>query len=608
MSEKKSARIINFLNLDFESFNRDLDEFSKIYHPDFASDTSVASSGKTMKEQAAFIGDILSFYIEDRARQTNNITATDPKSIVRNARSKGYQFSGPSAARGLVDFYLVVPATTGANGEYKPDMAYAMNFKNVRLLNKNGVPFEALDDVNFTKVNITSSLETRLFESTPGGLPNKYVLKRTVEVMAGKTVTEEFTLGDYEPYRRIKLSNKNVLDVISVTDSNGDEWFEVNYHAQEAIFEGIENVESDKIHTPYLLKIKTVPRRFVKETDPETGATTLVFGSGKATEIGTPFVPDPSDIALDLKGKLTFSPPSIDPQNFLKTRTMGLAPYNLNLTVKVRVGGGRITNTAEGGLKDIISKENEFNGTGLDSTKLNDMLQSFQANNPKRIVGGREAETLDEVKKNADAFFAAQNRLTNREDYIARSLSMPAKFGRIFRVFAVAKPDKNAGVQLSVLAKNELDQLIAPTDNLKKNLKNYLSLFTRLNQGIDILDGTIINIAIEYSILTKPGFNKTTVKTNTLKKLKDYFNVNKWQIGQPIILDEIRCMIANTDGVISITELNILNRNNTFNGSSYSTKTFDVKSNTRNGIIFAPPDSIFECKFPNSSDIKVSAI
>lgn len=608
-TEKRNAKIVKYLNLGFEDFVKDLQDFSKIFFPKTSKDLSDASSGQMMIEQASFVGDVLSFYMEDRFKNSNMQTAKDINQIFVLARSLGYPLQGPRAASGKTNFYLEVPAVTGSGGGYIPNRQYAANFKNVQCQNTNGIIFEALEDINFSKVNISSSLESRVSRRNQLGVPTHFVLKTQGEVIAGKTITQTTTINDYKAFRKVEISEPNVLDIVSVKDSEGENWYQVDYLAQEAIFEGVRNVESDSEEVPYSLKLKAVPRRFVTKITPNTGRTTLVFGPGKATEVGTSFVPDPSDIALDLKGKLTFSPPFIDPQNFLKTRTLGLAPFGTTLTIKARVGGGKITNTSVGSLKEIVSKEIDLATAGLDVQELNNTLKSFSTeNNEGPILGGEEAESPEEIKQNSSAFFAAQGRVNTLEDYVARSLSLPSKFGKIFRVYATFNGVSNGGVQLYVIAKDENNRLISPTQNLKKNLKIYLSKFTRLNQGIDILNGRIINIGVEYSIVVEPGFNKTKVKIDTLKKVKEYFEIDKWQLNQPIVIDDIRFLIKQTEGVLSISELKFVNKNNITNGVSYSEEVFSVERNTRNQIIFAPQNSIFEVRYPNGPDIKVGAI
>lgn len=601
---------IKYLNLTHPEFVKSLKEWGKIYFPESSKDLdNKASSGRFMIEQAAFIGDVLAFYLENRIKNSNLVTATDPSSVVDLADSKGWKFFGPSAARGIQSFYIEVPATTGSFGNITPNMSYALNFKNVQLQNNNGIIFEALEDVDFSTVNTGSNQEALVSRRNQAtGEPTHFVLKKNVEVMAGKTVTETFSVGQYEPFRRVELSTKNVLDVLSVSDSDGNQWYEVDYLAQDAIFEAVRNAAADSEDVPYVLRLKPVPRRFIKKVSPTTGKTTLVFGSGKASEIGQPIVPDVSQLALDLKGKLVFSPPSIDPQNFLKTRTMGLAPYGTTLTIKVRSGGGRITNTAVNSLTDIISRDVSFSSENYDSTELNNTLNSLSTRNLSVIEGGEEADNIELIKQNASAHFAAQDRLTTKEDYIARSLSLPPIFGKIFRVYPVISYSATGGVQLYVLAKNNLGQITTASETLKKNLREYLKRYARIGQSIDIIDGKVINIGIEYSIVTEPGVNKSKVKFDTLLKVKEIFDVNKWQLNQPINLDDIRYAIKSVPGVISIPELKVVNKSNIVDGQTYSPFAYSIKKNTRSNIIFSIPEGIFEVKYPDSKDIKVSAI
>lgn len=608
MADSRNSKLIKYLNLGFEDFQKDLIDFSKIYYPKNSKDLSEASSGKMMIDQAAFIGDVLAHYIEDRFKNSNIKTATDPKQIVNLAESLGYKFQGPRPAGGIQSFYLEVPATAGSFGGYIPDMSYAFNFKNVQLQNTNGIVFECLSDVNFSEVNISSSLECKVSRRDSSGIPTHYVLKKQCEVTAGKTITQTVAVSDYKMFRKVQISEQNVIDIVSVKDSDGDEWFEVPYLAVSTIFQGVKNLDSDYLSVPYSLKLRSVPKRFVKEVDPDTGKTSLLFGTGKAVDVGENFIPDPADVSIDLRGKLQFSPGFIDPQNFLKTKTLGLAPYNTTLTIKARVGGGKVSNTSVGSLNSVISKEFDSPPATLDQSKVNAVISSFSSENEDVLIGGDEAETKEDIKQYSSAFFAAQGRVTTREDYVARFLSLPSQFGRVFRVYASYNPKSNGGVQVYVLAKNHLGQVVVPSVTLSKNLKTYISKYTRLNQSVDILPGRIINLGIEYVVVVEPGYNKTKVKLETLKKIKDYFNINNWQLSQPIVLDDVRCLIKETEGVLAISELKIVNKNNTMEGNSYSSEVFNVNQATKNSIIFCPFNAIFEVKYPNGSDIKVGAI
>lgn len=607
-TDRKSAKQIKYLNLSQRDFVQDLKNYSKVLFPGRSNDFSEGSSGLMMLEQAAFIGDVISFYQEKRLKNANLKTADDPEQVYNLSEFIGYKPSGPPASRGLQNFYLQIPATSSVGGNMIPDMRYAIRFKNVQVQNSNNIIFEALEDVDFSSVN-TSSSDVKVAKRLSDGTPSHYVLRKSVEIIGAKTVTEQFSIGNYKAFNSVEFSQPNVVDILSVFDSEGNEYFEVDFLAQESIFEKIPNSFTDSENVPFILKYKTVPRRFVKSVNPKTGKTTLFFGSGKGTDIGTSFVPDPQDLSLDVVGKKTFSGEFIDPQNFLKTKTLGIAPYNTTLTIKCRVGGGVGTRSAEGTVKTVVSKESDFSSTGLDPVKLNETFQSFSTNNTSPIEGGDNAESVKEIQENASAFFAAQGRLNTREDYIARCLSMPSSFGKIFRVSAdVDCSNKNGGVKIFVISKNVSGQLSAPTDTLRKNLKTYLSRYARLGQGIDILDGQIVNIAIEYSVVVSSGFNKSQVKLNTMEKVKDIFLIDKWQLNQPIIIDDIICAIKEVEGVISVANIQISNRRDGFEGRRYSQTAYSVSSNTKNGIILCPNNSIFEVKYLSGPDLKASAI
>jgi hypothetical protein len=600
--------LIKYLGIGYSEFVESQKEWAKIYFKENSKDLdNKASSAAMMVDLNAYIGDILAFYIENRFRNSNLVTADDISSIVDHAASMGFKFQGPTAASDVTNFYLEVPAITGSSGNYIPDMRYAATFKNVQLQNTNGIVFEALEDVNFATVNLSSSLAVKVSRRNTSGTPTHFGLKVEASVMAGKTVTETFDVGEYKSLREINLSNKNVLQILNVTDSEGDSWFEVEYLVQDAIFEGIPNAASDSEHVPYSLRIRSVPKRFTTAVDPKTGVTKLKFGNGKSADIGKSVVPDPSLIAIDLKGKSTFAPTAIDPQDFVKSRNLGLAPYNTRLTVRSRVGGGKITNTSVSSLNSVISKDTDINSSGLSVSELNNTLKSFTTKNTKVIQGGDDAPTIPELVSLISAHHAAQNRVNTREDYIARIMSMPSKFGKVFRVSPVANCNSQSGVQVYILAKNAQDQITPCSVTMKKNIKNYLSLFYRMNQGIDLLDGKIVNIGVEYSIVTVPGYNKSEVKVSTLLKVKEFFKKEKWQLRQPINLDELRMEIKNTEGVVSISELRIVNKANIKDGLTYSSEVYDIAGNTRNNIVFCPSNAIFEVKYLDS-DIKVGAL
>jgi hypothetical protein len=289
----------------------------------------------------------------------------------------------------------------------------------------------------------------------------------------------------------------------------------------------------------------------------------------------------------------------LDPQNYLKTRTLGLAPVNTTLTIKYRFGGGKKSNCGAGQLTTVVDKTFEVSDTSVDAQTAADVANSFSVENPKPIVGGRDEFTTDEIKALISANFAAQNRCVTNEDFIVRAMSMPTRFGSVFRVNAQVNPLNRNAVELVVLAKDANGYIISAPSTLKENLKNYLSRYRMLTQGIEILDGKVINLGLNFSIMSDPDFNKTEVLSNCIDVLKEYFDSEKWQIGQPINLTELTKLLADISGVMSVYNITFVNKIGTIDGRTYSSYMYNINENTRNGIIYCDNNAIFEIKYPN---------
>jgi hypothetical protein len=92
------------------------------------------------------------------------------------------------------------------------------------------------------------------------------------------------------------------------------------------------------------------------------------------------------------------------------------------------------------------------------------------------------------------------------------------------------------------------------------------------------------------------------VLLDCIANLKDYFNIDRWQINQPIIKSEVVNTIGNTKGVQNVVSVTMNNKFDTELG--YSGNQYDLTASTRNGIVYPSLDpSIFEIKFPDA-DIK----
>lgn len=610
MASRFSERTVKFLNKDFQGFKRDLIKFSQAHHSGVFQDFNESSPGMAILELQAAVGDSLAFYLDQQFNELKQDTARQIENAAAFAESKGYRPQGKAAAIGTQTFFLEIPATN-LRGAAIPDDDYAPILKmGAKVQGPNGVFFETIDDLNFA----TSSLDNpryitgSRFDSVTG-IPTHFAVKKDIEVVAGSTQVATFTVGDFQPFLELELNDEDVLEVLSVIDSDGNIWYEVDYLARDTIFDSSVNTGEDSDTVPFILKLIPAPRRFITKRNVKTNKTTLIFGSGDGINFDDELVPNLADLALPLAGRRTFSSYALDPQNFLKTRSLGLSPYNVTITVRYRVGGGELTNVPAASINNVSEAILDFSTTNLNVTKKAQVISSLETLNVKRTDGGGPAETISEIKVNSDAFFAAQDRCVVREDYVARVLSLPAKFGKPHKVYAARTNNliNVNSVDIHILTKDADGHLTQASSNLLANIKTYISKYSGLNVGVNILRADIINLRLEFGVVVSPKLNRTEVLTKCLAVARDYLNVDKFQIGEPIVLSDLSAELQNIFGVISVYKLHFKNVFcSQHDDKGYSTTRFDIRASTANNILYCPTNAIFEIKYP-SKDIQGEA-
>ena len=603
-------RNIKRLSRDYETIKRDLIEHLRVYFPDTYNDFNESSIGMMLVELLAFTGDNFHFYLDKQFQETFIESATQSKNILRHARQLGFKTSlmGKSAAQGKIDCFLKVPAIT-TNEKIQADMRFAGKIlRGSKLLGDNGILYEILEDCDFSTVDLNDPLVTRIAETdSTTQQPISFILKKTeIDIKAGQTKTTSFSVGGYQAFLTLTLPDEDVLEIIDMKDNEGNFYYEVDFQAQDTVFDGLANTATDSTDVPYVLHLRSVPFRFVTEYNTETKKTSVIFGTGDSQKFDGELIPNLGDLSLPLLGKDNFTDFSIDPQNFLKTRTLGVAPTNTTLTVRYRAGGGLNTNIGSEQISTTSEVLFQVSDSSLNQGAVNDVKNSFSVLNSKPIQGGRDELTIDEVRHLVPASFASQSRIVTAEDYITRTLSLPTRFGSIFRAGVKSGDINKNSVELTIVSRNSSGNVVTASATLKDNLRKYLSRFRMLTDSIEILDGDVINIGLDFSILCRPDFNKVEVLGNCILAMKDFFDITKWQMGQPIIKSQILRLLYDVAGVITVFDLSVNNLVGTVDGSSYSTTIFNIQSNTKNDIIYCPTNSIFECKFP-LKDLKGSA-
>ena len=615
----KKTKDISYLGKDFQQIRKNLLDFSKQYFPDTYTDFNESSPGMLFIEMAAYVGDVLAYYADNNLKESLLEQASESGNIFDLAKTLGYTPNNSVPASTDLDIYQLVPSI-GTGDNVRPDYDYALSIKSGMRVKQNNGPsvFRTLDDINFNFSSSIDTTEVTVYETDSATkLPTYYLLKKKVKSVSGDVKTKKFTFTQPIAYDKIVLPDSNVIDVISVTESDGDAWTEVPYLAQDTIFESVPNLlENDpdfveyRSSSPSLLKLRKTAKRFITNLRSDRKLE-LQFGAGISDNNDEEIVPNPDNVGNGLAGVRKEIDIDIDPSNFLYTRTYGQAPANTTLTVTYTVGNGIQDNVAANVLTNIDFIEyneniNSTNNIGI----VNFVKNSISVINTSPARGAKSFDTLQDIKNNALGNFATQNRLVTREDYIIRSYSMPAKFGSVAKAYIV--PDDQIAQQdlietrianplamnMYVLGFNSSKQLTELNAAVKNNLKTYLEYYRMLTDAINIKDAFIINISLRFEISVLSNYNSNEVLLQCISELKNYFNVDRWQINQPVIKSEVQNLIGNIPGVQSVVNVYFENKYDTDQG--YSGNVYDLASATRNGVIYPSLDpSIFEVKFPN---------
>lgn len=591
---------IKYLNKDFQSFKRDLIKFAQAHQSGAFQDFNETSPGMAILEFQAYVGDVLAFYLDNAFTEIKQDTAQQLDNVVAFAKSLGYKPAGKRASTVTQTFYVEVPATSLA-GQIVPNDLYSPVMRaGAQNQGPNGVTFETVEDVFFSASLPTDPRQVTASQFDNNGNPTYFAIRKDTTMTAGKTVTDSFVLTDFQQFLTLQLSQPDVIEVLNVTDSEGNTWYEVDYLAQDTVFEYVPNTATDSDVVPYAMVLLPVPRRFITDMDPLSSKTSLIFGSGDGVSFDDQLVPNLADLALPLQGQPYFSSYAIDPQNFLKTRSLGLSPYDTVLTVTYRAGGGIVTNSPAGSINNVNSVELDFNVSDLDPGKQGAVVKSIETINVAQAQGGLDAETISEIKANSSAFFAAQNRVVTREDYMARILSLPAKFGAPEKVY-VTQGSNNRSVNIHLLALDPNGHLTQATPTLTQNIATYLQLYRMLTDGVNILGTNIINLGVNFGIVCKPKADRNSVLAKALAVVSAYLATANMQPSTPISISDLSAQVQALDGVVSVYKMDIVNLANTnAQGLQYSSVTFDVAANTSNKILVCPENSIFEVKYPNN--------
>lgn len=593
----KQIKTRKYLNKDFASFKQDLFEYARVHFSDRIRDLSEPSLGGMFLEFASYIGDVQSFYLDHQFHELDPTTSVELRNIERHLRNSGVDVVGASPAVVEISVSIEVPADTNESPPVPLLSALPVIESGTTFPSNAGTFFELTEDLDFSETvdgNYVASV--RISSRDSNNNPTAFIMSMKGIAISGTRQVESFSVGSFEAFKKFTLSKENVTEVVSVTDSQGNIYYEVEYLTQDTVYQALLNRNDDNELVKENLAIVPAPYRFVKKTDLQTRLTSLTFGGGQAATLDDDIVPDPSEFALPLYGKRNFSRFSLNPGNLLQTTTLGVITPNSTLTVEYRFGGGLRHNVTKGAIRGIGSLNISF-PNGPSTAVASFVRKSVDAVNEYEASGGEDAPTTDELKAKIPAVRASQSRIVTKGDLLARVYTMPSNFGRVYRASVRSNPNNPLATQLFIISRNQTGQLSVSPDSLKKNLQTYLNGFRMISDAIDILDAQIINLKIEFSVVIDPSKNKKLVLQNVVSRLKQYFSVKHFEIDQPIILSDLQNLIYNNNGIVSVTNVAVKNLSGPVNGRTYSDAQFDPQSNTTKGIVIGPPGSIFEIKF-----------
>ena len=617
---------IKYINRDFTSFKEALVEYARNYFPEVYNDFTEATPGNMFIEMASYVGDVLSFYVDKQTQENFLMYAQDKQNLISMAYALGYRPKVTSTSIVDLNVYQLLPAKVTSNVA-SPDYSYCLIVNKeakIKSTTNSNIVFVTDDFIDFSFSSSYDPTDISVYQiNNTTSQPDYYLLKKKVKAIAGTVKSQDFTFGQAIKFNNITLSDKNIIEILDVIDSDGNKWYEVPYLAQSTVFDYVKNNEANdptlaqyNNSAPYLLKLRSIPRRFVSRYN-ENNELVLEFGSGIVSSLDTLIIPDPKNVGIGLNTSVNRMFTAYDPSNFVYTREYGLAPSNTTLTIRYLVGGGAETNVPANDISQIyeaVTSTVSLTPSALNQGLLGYIQSSISFNNDYPSSGGGDGDSVEDIRLKTMASFPTQLRNVTKEDHMIRALSMPPKFGSVSKAYVTQEfsinemdpttdfiDDNPLALSLYVLSYDAQKKLTECSPAVKENLRVYMSEYKILTDAINIKSAYYINIGINFDIVVLPAYNSREVLNSCLNALKSYFDIDKWQINQPIILSEIYNTIScgNVKGVQSVLNVEIVNRYGVANG--YSQYGYDIKGATKNGVIYPSLDpSIFEVRYPNT--------
>jgi hypothetical protein len=580
---------VNYTARDFNSIKNELTEYARRYYSDTFRDFNEASFGALMLDTVAYVGDMLSFYMDYQANESFVDTSIEYDNVVNHARRLGYKYRGNPTSTGMGTFYVLIPANNlgTPDTDYMPTLKRGSSFSST-----NGNLYMLNEDIDIGHAN-NEIVVARVDDDT--GLPTWFAVKAHGQLISGTRALATVSIGEFKKFRRIQIEDDNVAEIISITDSEGHTYHEVDYLSQNVVYKAVKNLNYSGAdgEVQHLLKPFVVPRRFVVEQ--ERGSTYIQFGYGSDSELSANSVAEPSTVALNQWGKEHITDESFDPSKLMETDKFGVVPSNTVLSIIYRTNSSGIVNAAVDSIIEVIDPVLRFKNISILSTEtIGYIYDNIEITNEEPIIGDVNTATVTELKRRAKDQYARQNRAVTKQDYVSTVYSMPPKFGSILRCNIIR--DHNSlkrNLNLYVVSEDSNGDLVRTNDSVKSNLKVWLGKNKMINDTIDILDARILNLSIEFSVLGDVDENRYDIIERCRQNLNSEL-ARLPDVGDPFYITDLQDILKSTLGVTDVIDVVVRQKV----GAGYADLNFDVDANTSadGRYISLEEDMIWEIK------------
>ena len=592
---KKNKKLIKYTDREFSDIKQSLVNYAQRYYPDIFKDFSDASFGSLMLDTVAYVGDMLSFYLDYQTNESFLDTAIEYNNILRLGEQVGYKQPLRSNSFGTISMYVLAPTTDGGSSPdtvYLPVLVRGSTFSTTA-----GRVFSLIDDVDFANPDNEVVVAT---SNASDGKPTAFAVKATGRVISGEVKTETVTVGNFTRFLTIPLSDPNITEVVSVVDAEGHEYFEVDYLSQDTIFRSVVNKDpATRRYVPDVMVTTSVPRRFTVFNS--FGTINIKFGYGSETNLKTDNINHPSNVVLKMHGRDYETDTTFDPSKLIETSKFGIAPANTTLTITYRTNTEDNVNAASRTLSEVVQPVFIFSASATNNSKILTVKESLEAINEDPIVGDVSIPTASELKQRVNDVFSSQNRAVTASDYEALVYRMPPRFGSVKRAKIYRDQDSfKRNLNLYILSEDADQNFMASSQLLKNNIKTWLGNYKMINDTIDILDARIINIKINFVAVVDYNQDKTEALAIAIGKIEEMLE-EKLDIGQPIYISKIYDELNNLDEIVDVTDVSITNES----GGLYSDQTLNLDEyiSADGRILYAPENVVYELKY-SDLDIK----